>query len=288
MPLDRQGHSRPKTKGERAQEEIETAYLRQRDVIAKKSIRDSYDGTVVVEEPAEGLIVCQKHGYSPSNPREHLVVNAWAAPCPECDREATEADAARTAPRPTVVLPHPAENFRTPSIREVEAWERWKLDHREELLRTRPHLVEPQLESDAVAKMSEKHLAAKAEARLTVDEKAALRHASYVRYWAGRIASGRDPSLSGFYPRSRVEDEVVITIEDEDGNVVVYDPYDDWDRNADSRSFLRRWLDDERRGWLPRRATPSEEKAESLVTKIGEAIRSVLSEPAVSGESNNG
>jgi hypothetical protein len=283
MPLDSHGRSRPRTKGERAQEEIESAYLRQRDVIAKKAIKDSYDGTVTVEEPSDRLVVCRKHGYSPPSLREGLVVEAWAAAsqCPECERERQDADARRLAPRPTVVLPHPAENFKRPTALMEEAYDKWISDNKEELLRTRPHLVNRELERAATDRMDETHLAAKRSDRLTVEEKAERRHRSYVKHWAKRIARGTDPSLTGLPPRSRDENEVVIEIEGEDGHSVVYDPYDNWDRNADSRSFLTKWLDDERRSrWMPRRATPSEERAESLVTKIGDAIRSVLSEPA--------
>jgi hypothetical protein len=274
--LDRQGRKRALTKYERKQSQIEDEYLRQ-----------TYPGVVVDGSDDERPILCHLHGWrGPESRSDGVVIQAWGAAslCPGCEVDRNEAEARRLAPPRTDVIP--AQGFRNPTPAQSAAWDEWVRNHKDELLRSRPYLVEPELEKAAIARMDETHLAAKRSDRLTVEQKAKRRHRSYVKYWGKRIARGTDPSLAGLPPRNRDENEVVIEIEGEDGQSAIYDPHDDWNRNADSRSFLRKWLDDERRSrWMPRRATPIQEKAESLVDKIGAAIRSVLSEPA---EEDNG
>jgi hypothetical protein len=143
-----------------------------------------------------------------------------------------------------------------------------------------------------VNRMNDTHFAAKRADRLTVEEKMQRRQRSYENHWRKEKASARDPSLSGLHPRDD-SNAFVIELVDEDGQPLVlpepqrrYEFEDDWPRE-EPRSFLRKWMDEQRRSqWLPSRPTPIQEKAESLVDKIGAAIRSVLSEPAQ--EDNSG
>jgi hypothetical protein len=279
--LDQRGRKRALTKYERKRAQIEGEFLRQ-----------TYSTVAIDESEDERPILCNLHGWrGPESRSDGVVVQAWGAAglCPGCEADRNEAEARRLAPPPTDVLPAQGRN---PTPVESSAWDNWKTEHRDELLRSRPHLVEPQLERDAVARMTETHRAAKAEARLTVEEKMQRRARSHQKYWGKRVAAGLDPSLLGLSPRD-FSDEVVITFEDEKGRPIElpepqrrYDPEDDWPRDV-PRSFLSKWFEEQRRSsWLPRRSTPIQEKVESLTDKIGAAIRSVLSEPGE--ESNDG
>jgi hypothetical protein len=267
----------------------DAAYERHKARIESKALRDSYQGTAVVED-VRGA-VCEKHGFVPAQPRPHITVNTMAAAvlCPSCRRDQLEADS--PPPKEKLRLSWSGAH-RQPSQREVFAWQDYLTDNAERLIREgKPHLVDEELEEDAVARMDLTHFAAKREDQLTDEEKRAKRRASHRRYWAKHIYEE--------LPRSarRSSDVQIEMGSDYDGPVTLRQGIayvksdlteeeweDSWPR--DDRSFVGRWLDERRRWSLPRRVTPlPEDKADSLVEKITGAIRSVVSQEGNDAES---
>jgi hypothetical protein len=233
MPLDRQGRKRALTAYERKQAEIEAAYLRQ-------------SVPVVVDDSGERPS-CQLHGWSPPRWIEGQPRPFNATLCPECERERQEAAARR--PMTVEVMPGP---FRSPTPHEEDAWDRYKREHYDDLIRNgQVHLVDIELRDEACAAIDEARKIELADLKLTPEERFAKRRRRAVKYWNRRFSPRRD--------------QVLITVEDEAGNALpgYEDPEDNWDRNADSRTWLARKMDEirARRAW---RRLAAERKAKQV------------------------
>jgi hypothetical protein len=279
-------------------------YIRQRDKewsehvarLAKERLKENVP--LAIPEPDARPVVCERHSWrGPEQPSSSVVIETRAAEhlCPGCTLDAQRALSELDGKRPVVVLPPAEQNWHDPSPRAQDAYAKWLSDNAERLIREgKPHLVDPELADAAVARMNETHFAAEAEDALTDDEKRRTRRASYRRYWAKHIFDELPRSA-----RRRGSDVKIEIGPDYEGPVTYRQgiayvssdrAYDDWEENwsRDDRSFVGRWLDERRRWSLPRSTTAlSEDKADSLVEKIADAIRSIVSEPAVSQEDNN-
>jgi hypothetical protein len=202
----------------------------------RAALRDNFRN-VVVEAPEERP-ACELHGWIPARRiAGQPLPNATL--CPECERDRQEAQTRANSTRSVEVMPAP---YREPTAREADAWRSYLSEHEQELiLRGQVALVDPELEKAAILHMDVRAKAEIADAKLTPEEKFEKRRRSYARYWRKRLMPRRE--------------DLVFEIENERGELIASDEEDSWDRNADTRSWLERTLQ-ELRAWKSFRSQP--------------------------------